>query len=314
MNLFRGWLGVPAAFLLMACTACSAETPPLPSGERAFRYAAEIAKIVPRCSGSPGAEKTVCLLEEKIRRFSGFRIETDRFRDVTPSGELTFCNLIAVLPGKKKEFILIGSHYDTKKLHSVPDFQGANDGASGNAVMLAVMEAFSAARTVPELTLIFVFFDGEEAMIRYSETDGLHGSRRFVREWKRRGELRNCRAMLLLDMVGDRDLKLKLPGDTPSAFASLILRSAREAGCGDIVSPGGPVMLDDHVPFARENIPSADLIDFEYGPDNLYWHTGEDTMDRISAESLGAVSRLTMRTIWNLMKTDVNMKNERMQP
>ena len=301
MNICRSGSGVMCALLLI-CTGCLQTPPPIASGKNAYRFAKEIAEIGPRFSGSAGAEKTASLLERKIRSFSGFRTETDLFREVTPGGETAFRNVIGIFPGKKQEFILIGSHYDTKKLQSVRDFQGANDGASGNGVMLAVMEALAESRIVPELTLVFVFFDGEEALIGYSEQDGLHGSRRFVREWKRRGKLGKCRAMLLLDMVGDRDLKLKLPGDTHPGFAALILRSAKEAGCGGIVSAGGPVMLDDHTPFVREKIPAADLIDFEYGPENLYWHTGEDTMDKISEESLGTVSKLTSYIIWNLMK------------
>lgn len=304
MKLSRNSSGVLFALLLI-CSGCTEQPAPLPDGKAAYRFAEEIAGIVPRCSGSAGVEKCARLLEEKIRKFPGFRVETDLFRDVSPAGELNFRNVIAVLPGKKKEFILIGSHYDTKNLRTVPQFQGANDGASGNGVMLAVMESFAKARIVPDLTLMFVFFDGEEALTGYSEQDGLHGSRRFVREWKRRGKLGNCRAMILLDMVGDRDLKLKLPDDTHPGLAALILRSAKEAGCDGIVSAGGPVMLDDHTPFVREKIPAADLIDFEYGPENLYWHTGEDTMDKISEESLGAVSKLTFYIIRNLMKSDL---------
>ena len=154
------------------------------------------------------------------------------------------------------------------------------------------------------LTLKFVFFDGEEALIDYSENDGFHGSRRCVAELKRNRRLRNCRAMILLDMVGDRDLCLKLPSDTDPVLQSLVLRSARELGYGSHAASGGPLMLDDHTAFAKEGVPAVDLIDFSYGPGNLYWHTEGDTIDKISAESLGISAAIALKTIWKLMKLE----------
>lgn len=300
MKRFAGMLLLPLFLLFAGC----AETVPAPrpDGAAALRHAEEIARIVPRNSGSKGAEKTVRLLKDKIRRLPGFRLETDSFRDLTPAGELVFRNVIATLPGRSKTYLVIGSHYDTKKLDSVPAFQGANDGASGNGAMLAMMEAFAKTGTVPPLTLVFVFFDGEEALMNYTKNDGLHGSRRFVRERKRAGKLADCRAMILLDMVGDRDLKLTLPSDTNPRLAEIIERSAKELGYEKYLSRNGPVMLDDHTPFVKAGVPAADLIDFSYGPENLYWHTDGDTMDKLSAESLGIASGIAMQTIWNLMK------------
>ena len=289
----------------VSCSENSGFVPfPRPDGNFALKYAAETAEIVPRYSGSPGAEKTAALIAAAAKSLPGFRVFVDEFRDMTPEGEKVFRNVIAELPGKSEDFLVIGAHYDTKKLTSVPRFAGANDSGSGVGALLAMMKAASETKRLLPLTLKFVFFDGEEALIDYSENDGFHGSRRYVTELKRNKLLRKCRAMILLDMVGDRDLCLKLPADTDLALQDMVLRSARELGFSDYVGSDGPVMLDDHTAFVKAGIPAVDLIDFQYGPDNLYWHTEADTLDKISAESLGISAAIALKTIWKLMKLE----------
>ena len=290
---------------LVSCSETEGHVPfPHPDGNFALKYAVETAGIVPRYSGSPGAEKTAALLAAAAKSLPGFRVSVDEFRDMTPEGEKTFRNVIAELPGKSEDFLVIGAHYDTKKLISVPRFAGANDSASGVGALLAMMKAAAETGRLLPLTLKFVFFDGEEALIDYSENDGFHGSRHCVAELKRNNLLRRCRAMILLDMVGDRDLCLKLPADTDLALQSLVLKSAQELGYGAYVGTDGPVMLDDHTAFVKAGIPAVDLIDFQYGPDNLYWHTEADTLDKISSESLGISAAVALKTIWKLMKLE----------
>lgn len=290
---------------LVSCSDMGTSVPfPHPDGHFAMKQAAAAAEIVPRYSGSPGAEKSAARIARTAKSLPGFRVSVDEFRDLTPEGEKIFRNVIAERPGKSEEFLVIGAHYDTKKLASVPRFAGANDSASGVGALLAMMKAVAETKQVLPLTLKFVFFDGEEALIDYSEHDGFHGSRRCVAELKRKNRLRNCRAMILLDMVGDRDLCLKLPADTDLALQIPVLKSAQELGYGAHVGTGGPVMLDDHTAFVKAGIPAVDLIDFQYGPDNLYWHTEADTIDKISAESLGISAAIALKTIWKLMKLE----------
>lgn len=291
--------------MLVSCSDRSVPVPfPHPDGKLAMRYAVETAKIVPRSSGTPGAEKTAAMIARTAKTFSGFRITVDSFQDLTPEGEKTFRNVIAELPGKSDDFLVIGAHYDTKKLESVPDFAGANDSGSGVGALLAMMKALAETGQILPLTLKFVFFDGEEALLNYTENDGFHGSRRYVAELKKENLLRKCKAMILLDMAGDKDLLLKLPADTDPFLQALVLKSAEELGYGAHVGINGPAMLDDHTAFAKAGIPAVDLIDFSYGPDNLYWHTGADTIDKISAESLGISSAIALKTVWKLMKLE----------
>ena len=298
MKILRNIIVLP--FLLCLC-GCPEQSPFLhPDGDYAYRKACELSRIVPRHSGSEGAKRAAELIAHAAGELPGFRVSTDLFEVRTPEGMITFRNVSAVLPGKSPDFIVIGAHYDAKKMASVPDFQGANDGGSGVGALLAVMKALSDSGTKPPMELRFVFFDGEEAQIFYTDYDGLHGSRRYVSELRRNEELGRCRAMLLLDMVGDHDLKLRLPPDTDPILQNKIVRSAHELGYDAHLSLNGPQMLDDHTPFMRAGIPAADLIDFEYGPGNLYWHTAGDTIDKLSAKSLGISAAIALKTIRKL--------------
>lgn len=298
MKILRNIIVLP--FLLCLC-GCPEQSPFLhPDGDYAYRKACELSQIVPRHSGSEGAKRAAELIARTAGGLPGFRVSTDLFEERTPEGMVTFRNVSAVLPGKSRDFIVIGAHYDAKKMASVPDFQGANDGGSGVGALLAVMKALSDSGTKPPMELRFVFFDGEEAQIFYTDYDGLHGSRRYVSELRRNGELGQCRAMLLLDMVGDHDLKLRLPPGTDPILQNKIVRSAHELGYDAHLLLNGPQMLDDHTPFMRAGIPAADLIDFEYGPRNLYWHTAGDTIDKLSAKSLGISAAIALKTIRKL--------------
>ena len=289
----------------VSCSDPGASVPcPRPDGNFAWKHAVETANIIPRYSGSPGAEKAAARIASVAKSLPGFRVSVDLFRDMTPEGEKTFRNVIAELPGTTEEFLVIGAHYDTKKLASVPRFAGANDSGSGVGALLSMMKAVAEVKYPLPLTLKFVFFDGEEALIDYSEHDGFHGSRRCVAELKRQKQLRNCRAMILLDMVGDRDLCLKLPADTDLFLQTLVVKAAQDLGYAAHVGTGGPVMLDDHTAFVKAGVPAVDLIDFSYGPENLYWHTEADTIDKISAESLGISAAIALKTIWKLMKLE----------
>lgn len=293
---------IAAVLLLLFLSGCSKQVPfPHPDGNYAREQAEKLARIVPRHSGTEGAKKAAEMIAETVSgSFPAFQVSTDTFEEQTPEGKLTFRNVSATLPGKSREFIVIGAHYDAKKMNSVPRFQGANDGGSGVGALLAMIKALSESKVKPPMELRFVFFDGEEALILYSGSDGLHGSRRYVSELRRTGELKLCRAMILLDMVGDRDLKIKLPPDTDPILQNLIVKAAHELGYESCLELNGPQMIDDHTPFQKAGIPAADLIDFEYGPGNLYWHTAEDTVDKLSANSLGISAAIALKTIWKL--------------
>ncbi|MFN8008955.1 MAG: M28 family metallopeptidase [Terriglobia bacterium] len=178
-------------------------------------------------------------------------------------------------------------------------FVGANDGGSSTA-LLELVRVLS--RRKPKETLQFVFFDGEEAQRHWSESDSLYGSRYFVEELVRSGRREKMKAMILLDMVGDKDLVLEFDSSSTSELMELVRKSAQELGYSKHIARVSKGILDDHVPFIQAGIPAVDLIDYEYGLNNLYWHTPNDTLDKISAQSLKIVGEIVLKTIEKLSR------------
>ncbi|MCM8531868.1 MAG: M28 family metallopeptidase, partial [Lentisphaeraceae bacterium] len=165
-------------------------------------------------------------------------------------------------------------------------------------------------------TIQFVFFDGEEALVKYTETDGLNGSMRFVRNMYMKGENTQCRAMLLMDMIGDKDFKLTIPSNSDDSLIKKTQEIAKAKGLSQYVSIlDSPGFYDDHVPFLRAGIPAIDLIDFEYGektPDNgggAYWHTDKDTIDKLAPESFVICGTLFKHLLWQVSYNPI-VKND----
>jgi glutaminyl-peptide cyclotransferase len=260
------------------------------SGTSALREAVEFVNLGPKVAGTPGLERAATHLRDRLLAL-GVETRIAEFEDDTPGGRKTFRNVIARLPGGRPGLLIVGGHFDTKDL---PDFLGANDGGSSTGLLLELARVLRDAKwSGPELWL--VFFDGEEAAIRYSERDGLHGSRRLVEDLRRENRLAEVRAMVLFDMVGDRDLTITLPADTPPALARLVFAEADRQGVRRHFGFLGSPILDDHVPFQRAGVPAVDLIDFQFGSRpgwNDYWHTPADSVDKLDARSLEIVGRV----------------------
>ena len=267
---------------------------------RAFLLLKECAAIGPRNSGSSGAKANVDFISNQLKLFKvPFKLE--KWQENTPRGKIEFCNVIADITGKKKDkFILIGCHYDTKILSSTPNFEGANDGASGVGLLLAMIESIKKHPQIPPVNLKFVFFDGEECIIEYSENDGLYGSRYLAKKLKQSGELSQCLAVVILDMIGDKDLNVSIPAGSNKQLADKLLEIASAQQASAHFNWHDMDITDDHTPFQKLGIPAIDIIDFEFGPANRYWHTSADTVDKTSPESLKTVGNATLRLIWEI--------------
>ena len=298
---------VSACAVLLAAAGCGEETSaaaPTIDGELAMKYAQGNYDLGPRVYRTEGAAKSAEGIEEQAYKMpgmpeTGWSIVTLR-HDPIRTVEIVFHQ-----KGRadgNEDFIVIGAHHDTKKLFSVPDFAGANDGASGVGALLAMAAAVGDYMNSHPLPcgLRFVFFDGEEALYQYTEGDGLLGSYDYVEYLRSTGEKDRCRAMILLDMIGDKDLHIDLAGNSTPGLAKVVLEAADELGCSSKFALGDMNMLDDHYPFLQAGIPAVDLIDFEFGPENRYWHTEADTMDKISAESMKTAADVALRTAWKL--------------
>ncbi len=271
---------------------------PTVDGEKALDYVREFVQLGPRVSDTEGARRAARYLRDRAEEL-GWEVSVDTWSEDTDNGRMTFRNVHAVLPGKGEDFVLLGSHYDTKHLPEIPEFVGANDSGSSTGLLLALMEVL--AENPPSHTIECVFFDGEESRVRYTSGDGLHGSRRHVKKLIAENRLERCRALLLMDMVGDRDLKVAFPPSSSSKLVGQAFEIAERQGVrqhfgyrtqGDI--------LDDHIPFAKQGVRVINFIDFEFGPNNSYWHTKHDTLDRLSPKSLQIVGNVVFELAYRL--------------
>ncbi|HYP54214.1 MAG TPA: M28 family metallopeptidase, partial [Pyrinomonadaceae bacterium] len=231
----------------------------------------------------------------------GLKVSEDEFDARTPEGKRRMVNVAAELAGESAERVIVASHYDTK-LYKEFRFVGANDGGSSSGVVLELARLLAARNTRPRFTYWFVFFDGEEAFCREwhecgrpGEPDNTYGSRRFVERLRKRGELGSARAMILLDMVGYKNLELGRETASTPWLVDEIWRAARELGhdkkfVGREEAVGG----DDHEPFLRAGVPAVDIIQLDTYP---HWHTPEDTLDKISPDSLKAVGDVVLAAL-----------------
>ena len=260
----------------------------------------ELVAIGSRDAGSEGAARAARHLQDHLR-LHGVAERVEEFTNQTPHGETVFRNVVGEIPGEGPLLIILGSHYDTKS--GIPGFEGANDSGSSCGVLLELARVL-ASGPKPKATIRFVFFDGEECMKSYGPTDGLQGSTYHARRLVRTGRAQDVWALILLDMVGDKDLSITLPRNGSPFLLQAVLQSAHEENVRDKFSLHPFGVGDDHVPFLDVGIPAVDLIDFAFGSApglNDYWHTAEDRMDKISAESLDVVGRVTLRTINKLL-------------
>jgi Zn-dependent M28 family amino/carboxypeptidase len=272
------------------------------SGDRALANATGFADLGPKLPGTPGSAAAADWLLARFAEAGAAAVPAP-FTDDTPAGPAAFRNVVATIPpapgsvppGKSPSLLLVAAHYDTKS--GIPGFVGANDSASGVAVLLELARAWTA-EPLPGTEIRLACLDGEECAVRYGPRDGLHGSRRWAADLEASGDLPRVRAFLLLDMVGDADLTLTLPRNCTPSLLTLAFEAARAEGIRNRVSLSPGPVLDDHVPFFERGVPALDLIDFQYGSApglNDYWHTPADTPDKLSGESLAFAARLVLR-------------------
>ncbi len=269
-------------------------------GARAFAETEALVQISPRDAGTGGGRIAAIHLETRLKAL-GYKTVVDTFSEETPTGKMFFNNVLGRLPGNTDRLIILASHFDTKAGIS-EDFQGANDSGSSSGVLLELARVLSEGAPF-ETDFLVAFFDGEECRTKYSPTDGLHGSRRLAQQILAGGGAELVEAMILLDMVGDKDLNITIPRNCSKELVTELFSAAHKVGVRPKFSLGSGSILDDHVPFLLAGMPAIDLIDFEYGSAtglNDYWHTPNDTMDKLSAESMQTVGDVVLRMVENL--------------
>ena len=307
--------------LLIAALACAAGCRPAPPPQamdfnpvapdalvaaNALAEARALVALGPRVAGTPGARRAAGHL---LARLQAAKVQStlDAFTDETPSGQMTFWNVMGVIPAAgrradKAPWIFLGSHFDTKSGLG-NGFEGANDSASSSGLLLELARVLQAAGPLP-VNIGIAFFDGEECRRSYAARDGLHGSVHAVQALCLNRRADQVRAAIILDMIGDRDLTITIPRNSTSDLTSRVFRAAAAEKVRDKFALMAGSLLDDHQPFLEAGMPAIDIIDFEYGSApgrNDYWHTPQDTLDKLSAASLGIVGRVVIRVLNDLM-------------
>src|SRR2546429_1558482 len=261
---------------------------------RAFAHVAKLVGFGPHPSGSPAIAQVHEYLISELKSYR-CSVETDAFSSDTPAGRLPMKNILVKIPGDKPGVILLGTHYDTKKLDN---FVGADDGGSSTGVMLELARLLCTQHG--RYAAWIAFFDGEEAVKDWSETDSRYGSRQMAARLAISGDISKIRAFLLADIVGTRTPHFKRESSSTKWLVDLIWKTARNLGYANIFADESVEIDDDHDPFLKRNVPSADVIDLDRDHDVPYWHTPQDTLDKISARSLAIVGHVFLETVKQL--------------
>jgi glutaminyl-peptide cyclotransferase len=262
-------------------------------GKRAFAHVARQVSFGPRPSGSQAIVQTQDYLQSELKSY-GCTVETDSFTADTPIGRLPMKNILVKIPGDKPGVILLGTHYDTLLKEN---FVGADDGGSSTAVMLELARLLCAQHG--KYAVWIAFFDGEEAVKQWSNTDSRYGSRQMAAKLATSGDLPRVKAFLLADIVGSHPLRIKRDSFSTKALTDLVWKTAARLGYQDIfVNEESGGSQDDHQSFLKRGVPALDVItDFSA---NGYWHTPQDTLDKVSAKSLAIVGHVFLESVKQL--------------
>ncbi len=257
------------------------------NGERAYEYARDFVAIGPRWPTSAGHAKAEAFLRA---HFQHDPLEEDAFTADTPIGPVNMRNFIVRFPGKKDGVIVLATHYETNYYLKNINFVGANDGGATTGLLMAIADQLrgqtAGGKKLDGCSVWLVFFDGEEAIRSWSDSDSTYGSRHLAAKWGRDGTLGRIKAFLLADMIGDKDLDIQRESRSTGWLVDLVRQAAKKYGYEHYFFQQEEPVDDDHMPFVKRGVPSIDIIDLDYGPNNSYHHTAQDTMDKVSARSL----------------------------
>lgn len=263
-------------------------------GKRAYGLVARQVSFGPRPAGSQAGTQMQAFLSSELASY-GCTVETDAFYADTPAGRLPMKNIVVKIPaerpGPHAQVILLATHYDTKRLDN---FVGADDGGSSTAVMLELARLLCPNRGRHEVWI--AFFDGEEAVGQWSDTDSRYGSREMAARLAMSGDLKRIKAFLLADIVGSKGLRIERDDASTKSLTDLMWKTAAGLGYGNIFVNDETSIQDDHQSFTNRGVPSLDVIDLQIP----YWHTPQDTMDKISARSLAIVGHVFLETLKEL--------------
>jgi glutaminyl-peptide cyclotransferase len=271
------------------------------SGASAFEFTKQSVDFGPRPSGSEANRKLQAYIASQLKvdgcepapAKKDCELIEDSFTATTPRGSVPMKNIIAKFPGKSGRSIVIAGHFDTK-LFPGHKFVGANDGGSSTGLLLELAHVLAHQPRIDDVYV--VFFDGEEAVGEWSDKDSVYGSKHLAARWRGDGTLKNIKAFILVDMIGDKNLDIKREPTGSPMLTRLVWDTAADLGYSANFLNEAQSIEDDHLPFLKLGITAIDIIDFDYPP----WHTDDDTMDKLSAQSLEIVGKVVVESIHRL--------------
>jgi glutaminyl-peptide cyclotransferase len=269
-------------------------------GKRAYEQVVKQLSYGPRTAGSPALAKLQDYLVSELKSY-GCAVDTDSFSADTPAGRLPMKNILAKIPGQKPGIILLGTHYDTKRLEN---FVGADDAGSSTGVMLEMARLLCAQKQSAKYAVWIAFFDGEEAVNReWKDPDNRYGSRQMAAKFAVDGDLPKIKAFILADLVGGRNPHFKRDGESTKWLKDMVWSEAEKLGYGNVfVKETTDFGGDDHYSFTARHVPSADIMDLDVQNDVPYWHTPQDTIDKISPKTLAIVGHTILESVNELQK------------
>jgi glutaminyl-peptide cyclotransferase len=260
-------------------------------GKRAFADVAKQVDFGPHPAGSQAIAQVQDYILAELSS-AGCTADIDPFTSQTPAGEVPMKNILVKIPGDRPGIIMLATHYDTKK---IDNFVGADDGGSSTAVMLEIARNLCAQHGRYQVWI--AFFDGEEAVnLEWKDPDNRYGSRQMAAKLNMSGDLKNIRAFILADIVGSRELRLKRDANSDKSLNDLVWATANRLGYSGVFVNMPTAIDDDHQSFGTRNVKTVDIIDLEIP----YWHTPQDTLDKISSKSLAVVGHVILETVKQL--------------
>ncbi len=260
---------------------------------RAWKLLRQVIAFGPRPIGSENHKKLENFI---VKQLNGVQVEDDAFVANTPAGQLPVRNIIAKFPGTKDGIIVIAGHYDTNYPLQNSGYVGANDGGSSTAMLLELADELRTQK--PEgYSIWLVWTDGEEAVKQWSASDSLYGTKHLADKWSKDGTLKKIKGFLLVDMIGDADLNIERDRNSTPWLEDMVYQAATTMGYQSHFFGRTIAVEDDHLPFMKLGVPCADLIDLDYGYGNVFHHTPQDTIDKLSPASLKIVGSVVLETV-----------------
>jgi glutaminyl-peptide cyclotransferase len=262
------------------------------NGADAMAYTKRAVDLGPRPDGSPAIAKLRTIVRTELAA-RGCEMISDKFTADSPDGPVPMENIIAKFPGKSGRAIAVTGHYDTLRMSR---FVGANDGGSSTGFLLELAAVLQGARRTDDIYL--VFFDGEEAFHKWSDTDSLYGSRHLAEKWSQDGTNLRLKALINVDMIGDKNLIMLYDGTSAASVRKLIWDTADSLGFSQAFPRKESSVEDDHIPFLKAGVRAVDMIDFQ--SQGTFWHTPQDTMDKLSTRSFEVIGAVVLKSIEEL--------------